>query len=501
MSTVSPEHCVLGLSAETLSAWRDGFLEPEEARRVGAHAPACAACQQIGEQFEWVRQTLLGQTPPDLRAGVWQGLRVRMHSIRQRTQRWSGGGPNWRGAAALVAAILVVTLLAALLAQHAGTVGHPVAQTPTPADTPSPTATPTPTLPPIAPNTGPVLVVPNEAEVGGDHVFVTADAGAHWRDVTPAPVLAASSTIGMGLVGTGAFFLDATTGWVAFPSGYPTSGDISGCTTVTVMRTADGGQTWATVSVAVPQELSCRIDAVQFIDGSHGWVSLDQRTGNSSEDTLIGTSDGGATWRLLFSTGIGGSGTLHFLNASDGWRGAGDLDVPPSLLEVTHDGGSTWQDVPPGTFGNGSAISLPGFFTTQDGVLASMTCVTDAYGDCAAATLNFYGTHDGGATWSLLAQFPQPAPSSCNDNGFPPLYLALYAQHVWVACEGELYATTNGGQTWSARPTTGFIPTRDLQDLQFVSDSVGWGYAHSTFILRTTDGGSTWTQVPLPGIS
>jgi photosystem II stability/assembly factor-like uncharacterized protein len=62
---------------------------------------------------------------------------------------------------------------------------------------------------------------------------------------------------------------------------------------------------------------------------------------------------------------------------------------------------------------------------------------------------------------------------------------------AWAAGNfGSIYATTDGGATWEARPS----PTKQpLFSIAFADERTGWAVGKSGTILHTTDGGATWT--------
>jgi photosystem II stability/assembly factor-like uncharacterized protein len=77
-----------------------------------------------------------------------------------------------------------------------------------------------------------------------------------------------------------------------------------------------------------------------------------------------------------------------------------------------------------------------------------------------------------------------------------------------VGSKGTLLATTDGGRTWAVRRA----PTEDtLRDVYFVNEQVGWLVCDRSiyllrtkeeprsYLLRTTDGGATWTRVEATG--
>jgi photosystem II stability/assembly factor-like uncharacterized protein len=61
-----------------------------------------------------------------------------------------------------------------------------------------------------------------------------------------------------------------------------------------------------------------------------------------------------------------------------------------------------------------------------------------------------------------------------------------------------LYSTSDGGQHWTKlSPGANF---KRVTSLSFVSTTTGWGIGGqsdtSSFLLKTTDGGKTWTLIP-----
>ena len=69
-------------------------------------------------------------------------------------------------------------------------------------------------------------------------------------------------------------------------------------------------------------------------------------------------------------------------------------------------------------------------------------------------------------------------------------------QHAWAALGTNLYATSDGGQSWTKLPPT----PQPIGELSFVDINNGWaiGPGNATTpspVLHTTDGGYTWQQV------
>jgi photosystem II stability/assembly factor-like uncharacterized protein len=70
-------------------------------------------------------------------------------------------------------------------------------------------------------------------------------------------------------------------------------------------------------------------------------------------------------------------------------------------------------------------------------------------------------------------------------------------QHGWATDGTVLYSTSNGGQHWTKlSPNTSF---KQVTFLNFVSSTAGLAISQqgnsSSFLLKTADGGQTWTPI------
>ena len=224
-------------------------------------------------------------------------------------------------------------------------------------------------------------------------------------------------------------------------------------------------------------------------------------------------------------------------------------DSPPSVgrpgqIEVTHDGGSTWQQASlPGN------VTLP---TTGLDCVSADVCISVATD--SSGTEEFVTTDDGGGTWS---SFPAPTdlPSafsissvSCTTltacvavgwsggaagpagralvttdsgarwseselpAGFVPLHVACFVGGRCIATgsggpestAGDALYSADGGSTWvgAAVPsdvgTLGSVTCSDGSDC--VATVAGGGGPTASDLVATTDSGTTWTQVPAVGL-
>ncbi len=172
------------------------------------------------------------------------------------------------------------------------------------------------------------------------------------------------------------------------------------------------------------------------------------------------------------------------LDADFGWVvGNTSTGDAPFNLYVTRDGGTTWQtSTPPDLVSPGQMQ-----FADRD------------HGSYAVGR-KVYLTGDGGSTWTSSTV---PAPS-----GFEVWSIdMLDGQRIWALLGGngkqELWATTDGGATWSLRLSG---KSNQWPQFTFVSQDEGWGWlgtidsgrVSDAKSVHTLDGGRTWTSAPLP---
>ncbi len=91
-------------------------------------------------------------------------------------------------------------------------------------------------------------------------------------------------------------------------------------------------------------------------------------------------------------------------------------------------------------------------------------------------------THDGGATWSLVAI------------GGDGIYRSTYFHNDnlgWAvgSFNPRLHKTMDGGLTWTHQPNA---PDTTKYDVYFVNENVGWSIGFNGLIIKTTDGGNNW---------
>lgn len=248
------------------------------------------------------------------------------------------------------------------------------------------------------------------------------------------------------------FFADSKRGWVGGDDGL-------------VLRTEDGGRTWARQLV----ETRDAVSDIYFRDKEDGYLLA----GN----TIFGTEDGGRAWRqtIQFSPASFGGAvpdlySVRFVSKKRGWV-VGSLSrrdrIVDSLVLYTEDAGTSWQ-----------RQRVP----TQ-AELIHLDFSGEKRGWIVGASGVIIHTENGGETW---------ARQTTNTNA--TLYHVDFRNERdgWAVGErGTILRTENGGATWASV----VAPVRNtLLSAKFAGERDGWIVGRGGVILRSEDGGATWLQ-------
>lgn len=310
-------------------------------------------------------------------------------------------------------------------------------------------------------------------------ILHTVDGGFHWQNVTPA-----NANIDLPLLKSSVDFLDDQDAWVAPPHLLQKS--------ISILRTTDGGNSWqnSTIQTTVPEAGP----APHFLNASEGWLAVHGLPTGILR--IFHTTDGGQNWNQLASPNmkdIPYSSGISFSDTQNGWEtGTGSITVQPAL-EVTHDGGQTWQSqslaVPP-EMGKFNAIAtIPPVFFGNNGLLP-----VEAYNSSLRLTgLGLYVTHDSGQTWTPTTLLTNNISVTINTID------VVDSQHVWAELGSYPYTTSDGGQSWTQMSP---IP-QPIALLSFIDANNGWSMSVPRVtlgntrpnLLRTTDGGQTWQLI------
>lgn len=246
-----------------------------------------------------------------------------------------------------------------------------------------------------------------------------------------------------------------------------------------VWATEDAGSTWAFRS-----DVTGYLRSAAFPSADLGWVGV-----LFSDKRLYETRDGGTTMtdvtdRIQPAIGGGVCG-LWALDETYAF-GVGEWDGPAYFIKTT-DGGATWQSTDMSAYA-GSLIDV--YFTDpMNGIVVGGTNATQTAGQAV-----ILATSDGGATWTERFR------SSGNDTesewawkiSFPtPEVGYVSVEYNTGTFNGKVLKTTDGGLTWQELPVPG---GNSMQGVGFLTADIGWTSGRGTDKV-TTDGGITWESI------
>lgn len=315
-------------------------------------------------------------------------------------------------------------------------------------------------------------------------ILHSTDGGGTWQVVSP-PALDSARI-------DSPFFLDASHAWFVTSQGQATAAQPAAVTT-TIERTEDGGNSWLP---GAPLHLQSGGPGwLDFIDAQHGWYMANLgESGGSMAVEIFQTADGGQSWASVSTTdGTLGPSTPGSLPASCNKTGISFADLQTGwatahcatggvFFYTTRDGGRTWRDQPlrPPTPGE-TSLFQSGDCETSPPVVppgSNGSAVLRLFAS-GREVLLFY-TQDGGHTWHASQMVRSATVRS-------PIFVS--ARDGWTTDESQLFVTHDGGQSWSAGahlPSLRFLGALDFADLRdgWVTDGVG--------AFETHDGGQSW---------
>ena len=331
----------------------------------------------------------------------------------------------------------------------------------------------------------------------------TADGGHTWSVVTPAqakPLLIPfrSSQVLLAVSPSRAWFaVTLAPSQASSGSRRPALIEVSG--------TADAGRTWTRpASFHAPGGARW----LGFTDPAHGWLlqDLGAAMGNNPVQ-LYRTGDGGRHWSLIAASprlnqAGTGRGTLPsacdktgitFATPTDGWLTGACFSLADAVL-ASHDGGVHWAPqalpLPANTcMPDGCLISPPQFFGRTGFLMI-------ARGEQAPYLLI---TQDTGTTWHVV-----PVPRAAGPFRSAQFFSARQGLLIpGLHTPGRVfYLTSDAGHTWT--PVRQGIRFQADMTVNFVSPDTGFAWNPDTSgappIYATTNGGRTWTWY-LPQLS
>jgi hypothetical protein len=267
-----------------------------------------------------------------------------------------------------------------------------------------------------------------------------------------------------------------------------------------LFSTIDGARHWRSLMLQRPKFMDDGNDnflptQIYFSDPQHGWILWRYDFTHSSRYALLGTNDGGHTWKPLPEPP--GAGPVLFVTSRGGWMigGMGDDGVGApgdTQLWRTIDGGQKWSPIaipiPKNSAEQGFYLIALKFLNMQEGMVAAG--LQDMQG---GATVGFLScrTEDGGKTWRF-SQFR--ALSAMPSIG---------AKHVFWSVDRHVQMENQAIPLTS--PVGGSL-AGDFLELDFLDDLDAWieyreGQGPRFMVIATIDGGKTsrliWPPVRL----
>jgi len=266
-------------------------------------------------------------------------------------------------------------------------------------------------------------------------------------------------------------FVDATTGWISLNKGM-------------IYKTSDAGQNWFEQNTETTKDLV----KISFLDLNKGWAA-------AIDGNVYKTTNGGDSWtEYNYSQAIPGMvfsicDLVKFLDENVGFIIAGKLRQ--IYLLKTTDGGVTWNKKDSLVSTTTARRWYDVDFNGNNGVMV---------GD--KKEIQKYST-DLGETWTFS--------TAINDNFFRDLKYVKYLSATEIITIGEgnefagvpvpVYKSTDGGINWQKKNQSLITIYDRVKGAYFKNSLDGTGVGSDgfskAFVVRTTDGGETWTSTVL----
>lgn len=267
--------------------------------------------------------------------------------------------------------------------------------------------------------------------------------------------------------------------------GYAASGPTS-----SIWKTSDGGATWAKVFT----HAGTYFRAVAFLDDMHGFAgNLGAGLTPSITDTtpLYETKDAGVTWTPVTTISGPAAPGICNLTVIDATHlvAVGRANGPSNML-TSSDAGATWTSI---DLSAKFAMVIDARFTSpNDGLLIGM--------DAAQGVCTVMHTGDGGNSFDTVFS-SKTKTSLCWKMSFPSNDVGYVAVQDTTFGPGTFAKTTDGGKSWVELP----LPTPGSAKgaypaigIGFITEKVGWVSPEDPLLPTyvTSDGGNTWTVDP-----
>jgi photosystem II stability/assembly factor-like uncharacterized protein len=351
--------------------------------------------------------------------------------------------------------------------------------------------------------------------VEGRHLLLhTSDGGRTWMDRTPRA---------FPYIADGSCFLNSQTAWV---STLDRKNYVGG-----LLRTTDGGKSWSVLIRQGTASYGCFTEnsTSRFFNAHHGVANTADYSAGSVDVCFYKTDNGGKDWKPVVIIPPGGS----YANEPPGTIGLSDIApetvgyCPPENVVITHGDmddekpkdavrlsvstnlGKQWHDLslplPSQKYREGFVgCGTPVFIDEKNGWLPVHIARRNTDETVAWNVMAFYATHDGGETWS-----PRSGIIDGGTNQFGQ-FDTVSSKDIFVRCGASLFVTHDGAQSWQIitpdidlglEGAKRYVTQMDFVDVNhgwmIISDNTQFSPGGNCMLYKTSNGGTTWTQLPL----
>jgi photosystem II stability/assembly factor-like uncharacterized protein len=316
-------------------------------------------------------------------------------------------------------------------------------------------------------------------------IYQSTNGGVTWtrKYINDPTATGAANTLPLGGQKTGISFRDIWRGWVG--GNYPSSG-------YTYLYVTDNsGTTWNQVLLPLPANYSnafVSMKAPIFFGAFNAILPVSLVDGTNSALYFYVTNDAGYKW---VTTGFVNNGELaytDFINLNDGV-----VVDRAGIVHVTRNAGVSWTNVTPNV---DLTLNLRGidFINTLVGWAVEIT---------ADGSTSLYKTVDGGKNWKPISSSLStaiPGPSSTPTATVIPAATFTPTSTMVAGTPSTPTATLVPSQTPIPPTPGGIVQSPNIRQIDMIDTSYGWALG-DTYLMRTTDGGETWTNVTPKGIT
>jgi photosystem II stability/assembly factor-like uncharacterized protein len=291
-------------------------------------------------------------------------------------------------------------------------------------------------------------------------VLKTTDEGNSWKFLNLAP----------GRTLNYITFSDSTTGWIVGNGGL-------------ILKTTDRGDNWFTFS----DSLYADLNKVFFTSENTGYII-------GSAGTLLKTTNKGLSWFQQYS------GTTTNLLSISFYQSWGYISGSDGTIIKTNDSGLNWLKLIPSivfySITNTSESNVWGSNGTKlmRSTNGGLTWFVNNYSDNSLFVRFFSPTDGFSASSDVISRNRNQGTKweSININGSPRemCYTGL-GRYWFVGDKGLIYHSIDSAKTWKSLSG---ISGSSVQSINFTTPDSGW--AGGSTLIRTTNGGGKWEDVP-----